>query len=326
MNKITIGLVTYNRPAFLKRAIKSILRQKFNGFEVFIGNDYTQKKISFKSLGIKQDKRIKIFNHKKNLGEKNNKNFLLKKCKSEWFMWLADDDYFHKDFFKIMIKNINSNKNAIAYYSNYSRKKLKKQIKFSRPKIYSKLDFLEGFISQKIRLIGVYGFIKTKYLKKIKGIHATGKSFLVNNKLAHIYPYCDLLVPILLSKYGKISWTENRLIYLNTNNNSISAVTNDYQAYVSSEKYILKKLKEIIGSKTNSEIKKKIISYIFMKFVFNRLTVIKKTNPFFNIFYFIKYCIDEFYFKIEIKKNSIYSTDFNYLNIVKSIIKSFKNF
>ena len=63
-----------------------------------------------------------------------------------------------------------------------------------------------------------------------------------------------------------------------------------------------------------------------MKFVFNRLTVIKKTNPFFNIFYFIKYCIDEFYFKIEIKKNSIYSTDFNYLNIVKSIIKSFKNF
>ncbi len=326
MNKITIGLVTYNRPILLKRAINSILKQKFNSFEVLIGNDYTNKKISFESLGIKKDKRIKIFNHKKNLGEKNNKNYLLNKCKSEWFIWLADDDYFHKDFLKIMTKNISYNKNIIAYYSNYSRKKLKKNIKSSRPQIYRKLNFLEGFISQKIRLIGVYGLIKTKYLKKIKGIHATGKSFSANNKLTHIYPYCDLLVPILLSKYGKISWIENKLIYLNTNNDSISAVTKDYQVYISAEKYILKKLKEVIGNKINFEIKKKIITYMFMKFVYNRLTVIKKINPFLNIFYFIRYCIDEFYFKIEMKKNSIYRTDFNYLNIVKSIITSFKNF
>lgn len=326
MSKITVGLVTYNRPVFLKRAINSILKQKFNNFEVLIGNDYTPKKISFKILGIKKDKRIKIFNYKKNLGEKNNKNYLLKKCKSEWFIWLADDDYFHTDFFKIMIKNINSNKNIIAHYSNYSRKKLKKENHIFKPKIYDKLGFLEGFISQKIRLVGVYGLIKTKYLKKIKGIHSTGKSFKINNKIAHIYPYCDYLVPILLSKYGKILWTQNKLIYLNTNQDSISSITKDYQTYNSAERYVLRKLKDTLGAKANYEIKKKIILFMLNRFAFVRVGLISKINPFFNLFYIARYFIDKLIFQSEAKKNNIYQTNFNYINIIKAVIKSFKKF
>ena len=128
MAKISIGLTAFNRPKYLKRAVKSILDQKYKNFELLIGNDYIKKKISFKTLGIKKDKRIKIFNHKNNLGERHNKNFLLNNSKSEWFTWLADDDYFHKFFFSTMIKNIkNDKKNIVAIYSNYSRKKLKKK-------------------------------------------------------------------------------------------------------------------------------------------------------------------------------------------------------
>ena len=31
-------------------------------------------------------------------------NFLLNKCRTEWFIWLADDDYFHKDLLKRLIR------------------------------------------------------------------------------------------------------------------------------------------------------------------------------------------------------------------------------
>ena len=106
-------------------------------------------------------------------------------------------------------------------------------------------------------MIGVYGLIKTKYLKKINGIHATGNSFLTKDKISHIYPYCDTLIPIMLSKYGNISWNKNRLIYLNTNNESISAESKDYETYISAEKYLLKKLKGAIGKHTNLYEKKK---------------------------------------------------------------------
>ena len=60
MNKITVGLITYNRPLLLKRALKSVLNQSYKNFEILIGNDYPDNKISFKSLGIKKTKKSKF--------------------------------------------------------------------------------------------------------------------------------------------------------------------------------------------------------------------------------------------------------------------------
>ena len=66
MQKISIGVTTYNRNNLLKRAIRSILNQSYRNFEILIGNDYVKKKINKKILGT-SDPRIKIFNYKKNL-------------------------------------------------------------------------------------------------------------------------------------------------------------------------------------------------------------------------------------------------------------------
>ena len=130
MNKITIGLATYNRPMLLKRAVRSILNQTYNNFKLLIGNDYPFEKVTYKTLGIKKNKKITIFNHKKNLGERNNMNFLLNKSQSKWFIWLSDDDYFHKDLFKRLLEQVkNFSDKPIACYSNYSRKKIKKLLK-----------------------------------------------------------------------------------------------------------------------------------------------------------------------------------------------------
>lgn len=81
--KITIGITTYDRPEFLKEAVNSVLNQSYKNFELIISNDFIEAPISFSSLGIKSDSRIRIVNQKKNLSEVRNMNFLLESAKNK---------------------------------------------------------------------------------------------------------------------------------------------------------------------------------------------------------------------------------------------------
>ena len=325
MKKITVGLITYNRPKLLKRAILSLQDQSFKNFEVLIGNDYEKSEITLKSLGLKKDQRIKIFNFKKNKGERNNMNFLLNKSKSEWFIWLADDDYFHKDLFKRLMKPLMSHKHSkkiIASYSNYSRLKLKKIVYKTEHRLFDKDLFLEGFIGKKIRLIGVFGLMRTKILKKIGGIHITGKSFTNNNKITHHYPYCDILLPILLSNNGLISWIDERLVFLNTDLNSVSSYSKEYDVYKSAEKYLFKNLKKKISNLKNQN-KSRIQNELLKLFIFTRFNVIQKNNFFWNLINIPKYFVDLIVFEIRyLKKISIVSLLKNTIFLFKSIYRS----
>ena len=327
MTKITIGLVTYNRPSLLKRAVKSILNQSYQNFILYIGNDYVEKKVTFKSLGIKKNKKIKIFNYKKNRGERENLNFLLSQSNTEWFSWLGDDDYIHKDFIKILYEGIlkYKNKKPVASYSNYSRAKLKNNKKDRIYNVFNKENFLLGFTSKKIRMIGTFGLIKTKILKKIDGIHKTGLSFKKNKIITNHFPYCDPLIPIMLCNYGKIIWIDEKLVYLNTDQNSISAKTEDYNIYISAEKYVFKKLKKTLMNKNyfiKAEIKNQIISNMLSWFLNTRKEILQRRNSLINMLNIIKiflYSISLFFLLPKKNLKILYM----YLNsILKVIIKS----
>ena len=326
MPKITIGLITYNRPKLLKRALESLLNQTYKDILIYIGNDYTKSNITHNSLNIKKTEKVKIFNYKKNIGERNNMNFLLKRSRTEWFTWLADDDYFHEKFIEQLFYQIQMHKksNPVACFSNYSRIKLDHVIKKKKFPIYDKEEFINGFSKKKLRLIGTFGLIKTNILKKIKGIHATGKSFTINKKKTHHYPYCDTLVPILMSNHGKIIWVDQRLVYLNTDKNSISSYTTEYDAYISAEKYLLKKLNQVMKKGIND--KNSIIVNFKNWFYFNRLNIIKKRNPFLNLLNIKKYINDtkKIYEYKGIEYNNSYINK-NVYKIIKSIALSFKN-
>ena len=322
MSKVTVGLITYNRPILLKRALYSLINQSYKDIKIYIGNDYPKEKITFKKLNIKMDPRIKIFNHKKNLGERGNLHFLLKKTKTEWFTWLADDDYFHKDFIKILYYQIKKNKNSkiVASYSNYSRKDLKLKLIPNKYLPYTTNNFLNGFSKKKIRLIGTFGLMRTKILKKVGGIHVTGRSFTINGKETHHYPYCDTLIPILLSLFGDIIWLDQRLVYLNTDKNSVSSFTKEYKSYLSAEVYLINKLNYVIKKK-NLKDGKQIVDNFKKWFFFNRLTVIEKRNPFSNLFSLSNYLND----LKSLYGNNLYNIKNGYFKIFKSIMISFKN-
>ena len=71
---VTIGIVTYNRPDLLREAVLSILNQTYGNFELLIGNDYIKTPVTFDTLGINPNPRVKILNYSSNLGEIDNMN------------------------------------------------------------------------------------------------------------------------------------------------------------------------------------------------------------------------------------------------------------
>ena len=115
MEKITVGIPTYNRPEGLNRTLTQISEQSYKNIEIIVSdNSSTDPKVG-NILGewIAQDSRIKVLFQRQNIGLINNFIEVLKYSSSDYFMWAADDDEWHPDFIEtcyqaLAINNVGS--------------------------------------------------------------------------------------------------------------------------------------------------------------------------------------------------------------------------
>jgi glycosyltransferase involved in cell wall biosynthesis len=242
---ITIGIVTYNRPEFLAECVDSILSQTYQDWQLIISNDYVPQEVTYETLGITADSRIKIINQKKNIGEISNLNFLLSLAFTKYFTWLCDDDKFHATFLEHALSTLEACEvnNLVAYYSGYrtgltyqSNHTVEHANFLIKPNIYSPKKFIESYLLKKLQLIGCYGVINSKALKRIGGFKVLGNSF---------SPYSDALLPISLSELGNIAYTEAPLVFLRTHQSSMSSSSPDFQGYITAEDDFVKELTSI---------------------------------------------------------------------------------
>ena len=112
--EISIGLAVYNEQNNIEKALKSIISQTHKNFELIISDDCSQdhtfeicKKYS------SQDSRIIIFKQKKNIGVAENFNFVFKKSKHKYFIWLAGDDIISGDYLEESLKTLIQNENCV---------------------------------------------------------------------------------------------------------------------------------------------------------------------------------------------------------------------
>jgi len=309
MEKITVCVTTYNRLPMLKLLIASILNQTFKNFKILIANDYLKKKITHKDLGVASEKNIVIINNKKNLGENKNMNSLLNKTKSEWLVWLSDDDLIDKNFLMFLYEGVKNCENCIASYSDYkfinkSKKKLFLGFSNIYYQKYSYYDFLYNYSKKNIRLIGSYGLIKTRILKSINGIIPVGNSLKISrDNCSGIYPYSDNLMPIRLSIYGNISWVNCKLLGIRQHKESASYSSADLENFIICGRDFISKIKYNI-KKMNKKKKDNILFYFIYWITCVELAVLLKQK---NFFYLknIKICLSNIY-------NNIYKFGFNY--------------
>ncbi len=179
---ITIGLPSYNGEKTIRRTIESILAQTVTNFKLIISDDKsTDSTPQICREYEKKDKRIKFIQKNKNEGWIKNFSFLAKKSNTKYFVWIANDDYWDKQFIEKNINILETNPKTVGSISNINLigqniknheiegKEEGAEIKNSKFKFVRPI---EGTYDEKIRnivefnwIINFYSIFRTKELQ-----------------------------------------------------------------------------------------------------------------------------------------------------------------
>jgi glycosyltransferase involved in cell wall biosynthesis len=141
MAKFTIGIPTYNRAGFLRRAIESALDQTYPDVEVLVSDNASTDETSevVRSFGD----RVRYHRQSENLGSWPNFIHLTAMASGEYFTWLQDDDLIHPRFAERAVRNLTQSRDVVLYLAymvngpSYTT--------FSRPDIYGPPVALDWF-------------------------------------------------------------------------------------------------------------------------------------------------------------------------------------
>lgn len=243
----SIGVATYNRPEMLKECLTSILNQTFGDFEVIIGNDYTQQKLSGEILGI-DDPRFEFVNHHKNLGGTNNMNWLLEISRGKYFTWLSDDDMYVPTFFRAVHSALEKFDFPSCVFTSYMQGEVppdRLEGIEGETQVFDRRQFLQKYLSRQLKVIGCYGVFDRQYIRQLGGIEQLGNGF---------SPYGDNLIAIKVAgSQKKVVYIDAPLVFFRIHDQSNSCVSPDVDAYSSAQKDLLSKSLEVFASEGLSD-------------------------------------------------------------------------
>lgn len=114
-SKITIGLPVYNGEKTIRKSLQSIISQTFTDFVLIISdNGSTDTTQDICKEFVKHDKRILFFRQNKNMGGLWNFEYLLNSAKTEYFVWIAADDFWEPTFLEKNINILDTKKDVVA--------------------------------------------------------------------------------------------------------------------------------------------------------------------------------------------------------------------
>ena len=124
---VSIIVPIYNGSYYVNNCINHLINQSYKKIEIIIINDASTDNTFLKIKKFK-DKRIKIFNNKKNIGVAQCLNKGLKLCKGEYIALNDVDDLSQKNRIEEELKFLKKNKNVHLVASFIKIKTLKKKI------------------------------------------------------------------------------------------------------------------------------------------------------------------------------------------------------
>ena len=210
--EISVLLSTHNNENSINNSIKSIINQSFEDFELLIMNDASDD-TTLKELKNFDDKRIKIFNNRSNLGLTKSLNLLLAKSSGKYIARQDADDISLKDRFKIQKKYIK--KNNFKFCSARARSM------HSNKKIPGVSFYIPEKVLFKYKNPHIHGtlFMEKKILEEVGG-YDENFYFAQDFKL-----YCDLIKKNI--KLARI----NKILYLINTKDNISNKNKDEPRY-----------------------------------------------------------------------------------------------
>lgn len=228
---ISIGVTTYDRPQLLKECISSILAQTYKNVEIIIANDFIETPVTFDSLSLKPDDRIRIINHPKNIGAFRNNHFLATVARGDWFTWLADDDLMHPEFLGVAHGVFSANA-VNSVFTNYVAAVspagvFPKPVQPLAPHLMAGREFIDAYTSRNIRTVGSYGVFHRDLFEQFDRVPRFGTGLPV---------YGDTFIPILAASLGTLAYVDMDLIFLRTHPDSRSASSANLEDYASAQR------------------------------------------------------------------------------------------
>jgi glycosyltransferase involved in cell wall biosynthesis len=268
---ITVGITTFNRIDLLRETINSVLTQTFTNLEIIVANDNPRRTLTFESLGISQDARIRLVNHPSNLGEIENLNWLMNQALNPYFIWLADDDLLHPQFFEMLIKRLIAFPEDQVVYTNYaSAEKLTNEFQFPASEMkFEILDvptFLLRYSDRSLNLIGCYGLFKLELLKSIGGFKKLGSGY---------SPGGDTLIPVRICSKTRIHYLDQKLVFFRSHSESMSINSDNMESFLSAEIDFISYSTESV-SKCDPKIQKEVYAQFRSWFQDNHFTISRR--------------------------------------------------
>ena len=115
---VSIGLPVYNGEKYIERAIKALLCQTFENYELIISDNYSSDQTSdICQVYCRADHRIQYIRQSQNRGAVFNFQYVLDKAKGKYFMWAAHDDWWAPSFVSEMVALLEDNPTCVLAFS-----------------------------------------------------------------------------------------------------------------------------------------------------------------------------------------------------------------
>lgn len=112
--KVSVVIVTYNRPRFISLAIQSVLNQSYQNFELIVVDNGIEKPAK-NLVESFNDARIKYLPQVKNTGCSGGKNVGIKNAIGEYVAFLDDDDVWLPEKLELQMKALENSSESVGF-------------------------------------------------------------------------------------------------------------------------------------------------------------------------------------------------------------------
>jgi glycosyltransferase involved in cell wall biosynthesis len=115
--RVSIGLTVYNSERYVEEAIKSLLGQTFDDFELIISDNGSEDRTEEIALSFSaDDRRVRYVRNRVNVGVAGNFNQVFRLSTGEFFKWAAYDDLCAEDFLQSCVEALDRDPGVVLAY------------------------------------------------------------------------------------------------------------------------------------------------------------------------------------------------------------------
>jgi glycosyltransferase involved in cell wall biosynthesis len=209
----------------LSETLQSVLDQTWDDFEVIVGNDNPERRLTAEFLKV-NDPRVRLVNHEHNLGELGNMNELVRLSRGRYFTWLADDDLLAPGFLKAMrdaLARFNYPPCAFTSFSLGDHVPVSASRGTADVRVFSGGEFLRRYWSNELAAIGTMGMFAKDYLERSGGLEdVSGGQIALHTEYLHL---------VKLGLLAEIVYINEPLVIYRVHDGSWGCSNNNFEEY-----------------------------------------------------------------------------------------------